>query len=74
MTTKTLLASTNPLGWHDFWRGEFGQWIITRGLRLVMVLIAAVLANPDAHAGKTYNLIGEYQSGPQIVRVDFACR
>ncbi|CPR13275.1 transporter, small conductance mechanosensitive ion channel (MscS) family protein [Mycobacterium bohemicum DSM 44277] len=44
MTTKTLLASTNPLGWHDFWRGEFGQWIITRGLRLVMVLIAAVLA------------------------------
>ncbi len=32
------------LGWHDFWRGEFGQWIITRGLRVVMVLIAAVLA------------------------------
>jgi small conductance mechanosensitive channel len=32
------------LGWHDFWRGEFGQWIITRGLRIVMVLIAAVLA------------------------------
>ncbi|MDT5146450.1 MAG: moderate conductance mechanosensitive channel [Mycobacterium sp.] len=32
------------LGWHDFWRGDFGQWIITRGLRIVMVLIAAVLA------------------------------
>lgn len=32
------------LGWHDFWRGEVGQWIITRGLRIVMVLIAAVLA------------------------------
>lgn len=32
------------LGWHDFWRGEFGQWIITRGLRIVMVLMAAVLA------------------------------
>ncbi len=44
MTTKTLLTSTNPLGWHEFWRGDVGQWIITRGLRLVMVLIAAVLA------------------------------
>jgi moderate conductance mechanosensitive channel len=26
------------------WRGEIGEWIITRGLRIVMVLIAAVLA------------------------------
>jgi moderate conductance mechanosensitive channel len=31
------------LGWHDFWRGDAGQWIITRGLRIVMVLIAAML-------------------------------
>ncbi len=30
--------------WHDFWRGELGEWIITRGLRIVMILIAAVLA------------------------------
>ncbi len=30
--------------WHDFWRGEIGEWIITRGLRIVMLLIAAVLA------------------------------
>ncbi len=44
MTTDTVLASTLMLGWHDFWRGEVGQWIITRGLRIVMVLIAAVLA------------------------------
>ncbi len=32
------------LGWHDFWRGDAGQWIITRGLRIVMLMIAAVLA------------------------------
>ncbi|BBX65916.1 hypothetical protein MSAS_50900 [Mycobacterium saskatchewanense] len=32
------------MGWHDFWRGAMGQWIITRGLRVVMLLIAAVLA------------------------------
>jgi small-conductance mechanosensitive channel len=30
--------------WHDFWRGNIGEWIITRGLRIVMLLIAAVLA------------------------------
>ncbi len=44
MTTNTVLNSTLMLGWHDFWRGQFGQWIIVRGLRIVMVLIAAVLA------------------------------
>jgi len=30
--------------WHDFWRGEIGEWIVSRGLRIVMLLIAAVLA------------------------------
>ncbi|MBV8789912.1 MAG: mechanosensitive ion channel family protein [Mycobacterium sp.] len=30
--------------WHDFWRGEIGEWVLTRGLRVVMLLIAAVLA------------------------------
>jgi len=30
--------------WNDFWRGDIGEWIITRGLRIVMLLIAAVLA------------------------------
>jgi small conductance mechanosensitive channel len=46
-TNTTVLASTaslKALGWHDFWRGAAGQWIIDRGLRIVMVLIAAVLA------------------------------
>ncbi|OBA80126.1 mechanosensitive ion channel protein MscS [Mycobacterium sp. 1164966.3] len=30
--------------WHDFWRGHFGDWIINRGLRIVLLLIGAVLA------------------------------
>lgn len=37
-------AASATQRWHDFWRGELGEWIITRGLRIVMVLIAAVLA------------------------------
>lgn len=47
LTNTTLTAATasiQGLGWHEFWRGDAGQWIISRGLRIVMVLIAAVLA------------------------------
>ncbi len=40
----TVLAVSLPQHWHDFWRGQIGEWIITRGLRIVMVLLAAVLA------------------------------
>jgi moderate conductance mechanosensitive channel len=43
-TVTAATASIQALGWHGFWRGAAGQWIITRGLRIVMVLIAAVLA------------------------------
>lgn len=43
-TNTTFIASTTALSWHDFWRGDIGQWIITRGLRIGMVLIGAVLA------------------------------
>ncbi|BBX56872.1 putative MscS family protein YkuT [Mycobacterium shottsii] len=44
-TTAFALATFSPAQyWHDFWRGQIGEWIITRGLRIVMVLIAAVLA------------------------------
>ncbi|BBZ45288.1 mechanosensitive ion channel family protein [Mycobacterium parmense] len=46
-SNTTVLAVTTASAtqrWHDFWRGELGEWVITRGLRIVMVLIAAVLA------------------------------
>jgi moderate conductance mechanosensitive channel len=45
MTTKTTyLATSTALRWHDFWHGEVGQWIITRGLRVIMLVIVAILA------------------------------
>jgi small-conductance mechanosensitive channel len=44
MTTNTYLAIDWSAGWHDFWRGDIGEWIITRGLRIVMLIIAAMLA------------------------------
>ncbi|KAA0097894.1 mechanosensitive ion channel family protein [Mycolicibacterium sp. P1-18] len=44
MTTNTILAISWANGWHDFWRGDIGEWIITRGLRIVMLILAAMLA------------------------------
>lgn len=49
MTTNNLALHIKGIAsaaqrWHDFWRGPFGEWIITRGLRAAMLVIAAVLA------------------------------
>ncbi|OBK52726.1 mechanosensitive ion channel protein MscS [Mycobacterium gordonae] len=49
MTTNNLAFHVKDIAsaaqrWHDFWRGPFGEWIITRGLRVAMLVIAAVLA------------------------------
>ncbi|BDX33685.1 mechanosensitive ion channel protein MscS [Mycobacterium antarcticum] len=44
MTTNTYLAIGLADSWHDFWRGDIGEWIITRGLRIVMLVLAAILA------------------------------
>ena len=48
MTTNNLAFNVNIASaaqhWHDFWRGPIGEWIITRGLRVAMLVIAAVLA------------------------------
>jgi moderate conductance mechanosensitive channel len=42
MTTSTHLAlSLAP--WHAFWRGQIGEWIITKGLRVALWLIASLL-------------------------------
>jgi moderate conductance mechanosensitive channel len=43
-TNKTLLAASMTGRWHDFWRGAIGEWILSRGLHIIMLLIAAVLA------------------------------
>ncbi|MBV8785447.1 MAG: mechanosensitive ion channel family protein [Mycobacterium sp.] len=45
MTINThFIAMAGAGHWHDFWRGQIGEWIIAKGLRIVMLLIAAVLA------------------------------
>jgi small conductance mechanosensitive channel len=44
MTTNTYLALDWSQRWHDFWRGAFGEWIITRGLKIALLVIFAILA------------------------------
>ncbi|MEE6134746.1 mechanosensitive ion channel family protein [Mycobacterium sp. 050128] len=45
MTTNTnYVASAMTQPWHNFWHGHIGGWILDQGLRVVMLLIASVLA------------------------------
>jgi small-conductance mechanosensitive channel len=30
--------------WHDFWHGQIGEWILTRGLQIALLLIGGLLA------------------------------
>lgn len=42
-TNNSLLALSAAQRWHDFWRGDIGEWIITKGLRIIMLVIVAML-------------------------------
>jgi small-conductance mechanosensitive channel len=39
--TTTYLAAGN---WQEFWNGSFGEWLRTKGLHIVLVIAAALLA------------------------------
>jgi moderate conductance mechanosensitive channel len=69
--SATVLAGAWAQRWHDFWRGEIGEWIITRGLRIVMLVIAAILLarfiNWTAQR-ITRRLDAEYRQSDQLVR------
>jgi small-conductance mechanosensitive channel len=71
MTNKTYVAIEFAQRWHDFWRGGIGEWIITRGLRIVMLVIVAILAARFINwsAQKiTRRIDAEYQESDQLVR------
>ena len=58
MTTTTELVAyattnltqgfpaANPIAgrWHDFWHGDIGAWILTRGLHIALLIIGGLLA------------------------------
>lgn len=78
--TKTLsatqyLAFDWSQRWHDFWRGEIGEWIITRGLRIVMLILAAILVARFVNwaAQKvTRRIDADFQESDALVRSETA--
>jgi moderate conductance mechanosensitive channel len=71
MTNKTYVAIEFAQRWHDFWRGGIGEWILTRGLRIVMLVIVAILAARFINwaAQKiTKRIDAQYQESDQLVR------
>jgi moderate conductance mechanosensitive channel len=43
-TNNSYLADSMTQRWQDFWRGGIGEWILTRGLKIVLLIIFAMLA------------------------------
>ena len=43
-SATTELGESVRRSWHDFWHGQIGEWILTRGLRIALLLIGALLA------------------------------
>ena len=39
-----ILALPFAQRWHDFWHGEIGNWLLTRGLKIGLLVIGGVLA------------------------------
>ena len=43
MTNSTYLANSLGDRWHSFWMGGLGQWFLTKGLHILMLVIASLL-------------------------------
>ncbi len=43
IASASYLAFDWAQKWHSFWDGTVGEWILTRGLRIVLLILAAVL-------------------------------
>jgi small-conductance mechanosensitive channel len=75
MTTKTNLALDWAATWHGFWRGGIGEWILTRGLKIVLLIIFAILAARFinwASAKISRRIDADFQQTDQLVRTETA--
>ena len=61
--------------WHDFWRGGIGEWIITRGLKIALLVIFAILAARFiswAAQKITRRIDADFRETDQLVRTESA--
>ncbi|EHI11233.1 mechanosensitive ion channel family protein [Mycolicibacterium thermoresistibile] len=69
MTNSSYLAFSAADAWHAFWHGQVGAWILTKGLRVMLLLIGAVLAARFINwAAMRVTSRLEAQSGDALVR------
>jgi small-conductance mechanosensitive channel len=74
-TNTTYVAISMTQRWHDFWRGGIGEWIITRGLKITLLIIFAVLAARfiSWSAQKiTRRIDADFRETDQLVRTESA--
>lgn len=70
-TINGPLAFSPAESWHNFWHGEIGAWILTKGLDISLLVIGAVLAARFITWGSrrvTRRLEEDFVSGDALVR------
>lgn len=75
MTNSTVLAQPISERWTGFWRGEIGEWILTSGLRIALLLIGGLLAARFINwlaLRISRRIDAEYQESDQLVRSESA--
>ncbi|WP_422748756.1 mechanosensitive ion channel family protein [Mycobacterium sp. WMMD1722] len=75
MTTSTPLANGFSDGWHNFWSGEIGTWLLSQGLQIALLIVGALLAARFINwiaRRVTRRIDAEYQESDQLVRSESA--
>ena len=75
MTTSNYQAISFAEGWHSFWHGEIGIWLLTKGLQIALLLVGALLAARFISwiaRRVTRRIDAEYQESDQLVRSESA--
>jgi small conductance mechanosensitive channel len=75
MTTSSVLALPFADRWHDFWHGTIGEWILTKGLRITLLILGGLLAARFINwsAQKISRRIdADFQQTDQLVRTETA--
>jgi moderate conductance mechanosensitive channel len=73
--TNSYLALTLADQWHGFWRGQIGDWVLNRGVRIALLLIGGLLAARFINwtAQRIVRRIdAEYEESDQLVRSESA--
>jgi small-conductance mechanosensitive channel len=75
MTSSTFQANGFSDGWHNFWHGEIGTWLLTQGLQIALLVVGALLAARFINwiaRRVTRRIDAEYMESDQLVRSESA--